>query len=131
MAMVKGTVIKTLDYSDMGAMHSNPAQRNNVQSIDASGAAVIERGKNVILLNHATQITATIADASYNPGLVVFKQTSTGTAGHTVTLTIGNFDGTNNKITLNAIEECIAVFFDPYGNGTIIENVGSVALAAV
>lgn len=131
MAMVAGTVIKNLDRSEMDAMYGNPAERKNVQSIDSSGAQVIDRYKNVILLNHATQITATIADASYHPGLCLFRQTSSGTAGHTVTLAIGNFDGTNNKITLNAVGESILIFFDPFGNGVIVENIGAVALAAV
>jgi hypothetical protein len=83
-------------------------------------------------INHATVVVAaTIADAKAHQGsLFVVKNTSaSGTAAHTLTLTVGTFDGTNDVATLNAPNECLAVWFDSAGNGTIIENVGSVALS--
>jgi hypothetical protein len=82
-------------------------------------------------LNHATvAVAATVATSVNHPGLFVAKDTSaSGTAAHTVTLTAGTFDGTNNVATFNAPNECLAVYFDSAGNGTIIENVGSVALS--
>lgn len=131
MATVPGTVVKNLDRSILQAQAEDPGARGNVQSIDASGAQVIDRYKNDVLLNNATKITATIADASYNPGLVHFKQTSSGTAGHTVTIAIGSFDGTNNTATFNAAGETLLVYFDQFGNGKIVENIGSVGLSAV
>ena len=88
----------------------------------------------VIELNHAsTVINITgMHGVDYAGQMVVITDTSaSGTAAHTVTLTTGTFDGTNNKVTLNAPKECIMVFFDSAGNGTIMENVGSVALASV
>ncbi len=83
-------------------------------------------------LNHATVVVAaTIADAAAHSGkLFVVKDTSaSGTAAHTLTLTSGTFDGTNTIATLNAPNEALAVWFDSAGNGTIIENVGTVALS--
>jgi len=102
-----------------------------VQELTASGAVTAYTQS--VELNHATvAVEATIADLAAHPGLLVIKDTSaSGTAAHTVTATAGTFDGTNNKVTLNAPNECIMVYIDSAGNGTIVENVGSVALASV
>ena len=98
-----------------------------VQELTASG--VVNRGVNALELNHAsTSIAATIADPTYHQILCV-KQIDAGTAGHTVVLTSGTWDGTNDTITLDADLECIIVIFDSAGDGTIIENVGSVSLS--
>ena len=62
--------------------------------------------------------------------LVIIKNTSaSGTQAHTVTLSQGTWDGSNTVVTLNAANECIMCMFDMAGNGTIVENVGSVALS--
>lgn len=100
-----------------------------VQELTATGA--VTAGIQSVELNHASVvIAATIADAANHQGLFVVKDTSaTGTAAHTLTLTAGTFDGTNNVATLNALNECLIVYFDSAGNGTIVENVGSVALS--
>jgi len=102
-----------------------------VQELTASGA--VTPGVQSVELNHAsTAVAATIADAANHQGLFIVKDTSaSGTAAHTLTLTSGTFDGTNNKATLNAPKEALVVYFDSAGNGTIVENVGSVALASV
>lgn len=100
------------------------------QELTASGA--VRAGVSSVELNHATAaIAATIADSKAHQGkLFVVKDTSaSGTAAHTLTLTAGTFDGTNNVATLNAPNEALAVWFDSSGDGTIIENVGSVALS--
>ena len=100
-----------------------------VQQLTASGA--VTAGVQSVELSHATvAIAATIASAVNHPGLFVVKNTSaSGTAAHTLTLTAGTWNGTNNVATLNAPGECIAVYFDSAGNGTVLENVGSVALS--
>jgi len=105
--------------------------RAGVQELTESGA--VTAGKNSVELNHATVvIAATIADLADHPGFLIIKDTSaSGTAAHTVTAASGTFDGTNNKVTLNAGKECIVLWIDSSGNGTIVENVGSVALATV
>ena len=62
--------------------------------------------------------------------VVIIKNTSaSGTQAHTVTLSQGTWDGSNTVVTLNAANECIICVFDSAGNGTIVENVGSVALS--
>lgn len=94
-----------------------------------AGAQTVAAGIQSLEFANATQITSTIADASNHQGLFVVKQTSSGTAGHTLTLTAGTFNGTNNVATLNAVNECLVVYFDSAGDGTIVENVGSVALS--
>jgi len=108
---------------------NTPSKPLAVQELTVSGA--VTAGVNSIELNHATvAIAATIADLANHQGLLVIKDTSaTGTAAHTVTATVGTFDGTNNVVTLNTLNECIAVFVDSAGNGTIFNNTGSVALS--
>ena len=116
-----------------------------VGSVTADGAATLDSpvsqeltetgaitpGAESIELNHATVvIAATIADAKEHTGLFMEVNTSaSGTAAHTVTLTSGTWNGTNNVVTLNAPKEAIIVWFDSAGNGTIVENVGTVALS--
>jgi hypothetical protein len=99
------------------------------QELTATGA--VNPGVKSVELNHATVVVeATIADAANHQGLFVAKDTSaSGTAAHTLTLTSGTFDGTNNVATFNAPNEALVVWFDSAGNGTIVENVGSVALS--
>lgn len=101
------------------------------QELTATGA--VDAGAARVELNHATvAIAATIADAVDHPGLFVVANTSaSGTAAHTLTLTNGTFDGTNNTATLDAPAEQLVVAFDENGDGTIIANIGAVALSSV
>lgn len=105
------------------------AGRGNMQELTVSGT--VTPGINAIELSHATVVVAaTIADLANHKGLLVIKNTSaSGTAAHTVTATAGTFDGTNDVVTLNAPKECIILWIDSAGNGTIVENVGGVALS--
>jgi len=105
------------------------AQSNTSYELTASGA--IPAGVKSVELNHATVIVAsTIASSQDHEGLFMVVDTSaSGTAAHTCTLTAGTWDGTNTIVTLNAPKEAIIVWFDSAGNGTIVENVGSVALS--
>lgn len=99
------------------------------QELTVSGA--VTAGVQTVELNHASVvIAATIANANAHQGLFVVKDTSaTGTAAHTLTLTAGTFNGTNNIATFNARDECLVVYFDSTGRGTIVVNVGAVALS--
>jgi hypothetical protein len=105
------------------------AGRGNTQELTASGA--VTPGVNAVELNHATVVVAaTIADLANHKGLLVIKDTSaSGTAAHTVTAAAGTFDGTNDVVTLNAPKDCIVLWIDSAGNGTIVENVGAVVLS--
>lgn len=100
-----------------------------VQELTASGE--VTPGIQSLELNHATVvIEATIADAAAHPGLMVIKDTSaSGTAAHTVTLTVGTFDGSATVATFNARDEMLVVYFDSAGRGQVIANVGAVGLA--
>jgi len=100
----------------------------NVQILTASAA--VKAGINMLELDHdSTAIAATIADSKNHQILMVKDTSDAGTTSHTVTLTSGTWDGTNTIITLDAPKEAIIVCFDSEGDGTIIENVGSVALS--
>lgn len=101
------------------------------QELTVSGA--VTPGIRHIELNHATVIVAaTIASADLHTGILIVEDTSaSGTAAHTLTLTGGTFDGTNNTATLNAPAELLVCFIDGDGNGTIIQNTGAVALSSV
>ena len=100
-----------------------------VQELTATAA--VTAGVQSLELNHAsTIIAATIASTLNHPGLFVVKDTSaTGTAAHTVTITTGTWNGTNKIITLNALNEALVVYFDSAGNGSILVNLGAVALS--
>ena len=88
-----------------------------------------------IELNHAsTPVLITgLHGVDYAGQIVIIKDTSaSGTAAHAVTLTTGTFNAANNnKVTLNAPDEMIAVYFDSAGSGEVLVNYGSVALATV
>lgn len=123
----------TLDGTDVTASAAEINRAADVsarvQELTASGA--VTAGVQSIELNHAsTPIAATIANLANHPGLLVIKDTSaTGTAGHTVTLTAGTFDGTNTVATLNARDEMLVVYVDSAGRGQVVANVGSVGLS--
>ena len=120
----KGTINATTGFQKNGqTIHGA------VQELTATGA--VTAGMQSVELNHAsTIIAATIADAADHGGFFYVVNTSaSGTAAHTLTLTSGTFDGTNNVATLNAPAESLLVFFDSSGNGRIILNTGSVALS--
>ena len=100
----------------------------NAEEHTVSGA--VTPGVSSIELNHATTaVEVTIATLVAHEGILHIKDTGTGTEAHTVTATAGTFDGTNNVLTLNAHDDCIVLWIDSAGNGTILENVGSVVLS--
>lgn len=138
--LTAGDVIKVVNTADLvsydvvvssvtAAGAATVAEKSKSQELTESGAVL--PGVQSVELNHATVVVAaTIADAADHTGLFVVKDTSaSGTAAHTLTLTSGTFDGTNNVATLNAPKECLIVWFDSDGNGTIVENVGTVGLS--
>lgn len=94
-------------------------------------AAIPDTVRVIELKHNTTAIEKTIASmVPYAGKFVVVKDTSaSGTAAHKVTITTGTWDGTNKVVTLNAPGEFICVFVDSAGNGTVVANVGSVALS--
>lgn len=115
--------------SETIVVDANGKVKGIVQELTATG--VVTAGVQSVELNHATVVAAaTIADATNHEGLFIVKNTSaSGTAAHTLTLTSGTFNGAADVATLNAPNECLIVYFDSAGNGTIVENVGTVGLS--
>jgi len=134
--ILDGATVTTAELNILDGVTATAAELNNaadvsarVQELTATGA--VTAGVQSVELNHATVVAAaTIADAVNHQGLFIVKNTSaSGTAAHTLTLTAGTFDGTNNVATLDAPDEALVVYFDSAGNGTVVENVGSVTLS--
>lgn len=83
----------------------------------------------VELNNSSAAIAATIAAPAKGRYLII-TQTDSGTEGHTVTITSGTYDGTNNIATFNAQYETLVLFGVGDDRFIIIENVGSVGLSS-
>ena len=118
------------------AIDATAAEINNVADVSArvqelTATGNVTAGVQSVELSHAsTLIAATIAASTNHEGLLIVKNTSSGgTAAHTLTLNAVTYNGTNNVATLNAPNEALIVYIDSAGNGTIIENVGTVALS--
>ena len=113
---------------EQGQAQAGDGSGADIQTLTATGV-VLDNAK-ILELNHATVVIAATMDAAKHQGLFIIRDTSaSGTAAHTVTLTNGTFNGTNNVATLNAPGEALIVFFDSSGKGQIIENTGSVGLS--
>lgn len=122
-------IVNTTVVTSVTAGGAATVAENKSYELTASGA--IPGGASSVELNHiSVAVVTTIASALDHAGLFMVVNTSaSGTAAHTVTITTGTWDGTNKVVTLNAPKEAIIVWFDSAGNGTIVENVGTVALS--
>jgi len=116
-------------YVDTEIATCTTITRADAQTMIASGS--VTPAKNAIYLNHiSSAVAATIADLKNHVGLLVIKNISaSGSAAHTVTVTTGTLDGANKVATLDAGKECLVLWIDPAGNGTIVANVGTVVLS--
>jgi hypothetical protein len=81
-----------------------------------------------VRLNSTTKIEATLTKPTTGQFLVI-TQIDAGTAGHTVTLASGTFNGTNTIATFNAAAETLVLFGVSESRFVIIENIGSVGLS--
>lgn len=101
--------------------------RRKRQDLLASGA--ISDYVELVRLNHASvAIAATIAKPA--PGrFLVITQVDAGTAGHTVTLTAGTFDGTNDVATFDAAGETLVLYGVSESRFVVVENLGTVAFS--
>jgi len=122
-----------INGTEVGA---SAAEMNKSSDLSSNTAEYTESGAipatvQNIELNHATVAAEmTIADLADHQGMVTIKNTSaSGTVSHTITLAAGTFNGSNDVVTLDAGGEFIAIWVDSSGNGSVIENVGSVALS--
>lgn len=100
-----------------------------VQRFTASGAAI--PGESVIEVDHISVAAAVTLLVVPNTLLIIKNNSASGTAGHTVTLTGGTYNGTNTIATfaVAANNQQLAVYFDSKGAGQILSNVGTVALS--
>lgn len=119
----------TVEAMGMTTQLDTQAAAVTAAAYTATGA--IAEADNVVDLNHSsTKIEATIA--APRPGrILVITQIDSGTEGHTVTLTAGTFDGTNNTATLNAQYEALVLLGISTKRFLILKNYGSVALSDV
>ena len=88
----------------------------------------VKRPTSFMHLNNTTKIEIVI-DAPKVGWLLVISQKDAGTAGHTVTLTAGDYDGSNAIATFNAAEETLVLLGVSATRFVILENIGSVALS--
>jgi len=121
----------TLSIEEGGVLEFDGALLTTTAAQELTASGAVTAGVQSVELNDtAAIVAATIADAANHQGLFVVKNTSaSGTRAHALTLTAGTFDGTNNVATLDAPNECLVVYFDSAGNGTIVVNVGTVGVA--
>ena len=96
------------------------------QELTASGA--VNAGVACLRLNHSSVVIAATMNALAHPGYFSVVDMA-GTQSNTVTLSNGTWNGTATIATLNAAAEALIVFFDENGRGTIVSNIGSVALS--
>lgn len=114
------------------AAEINNAADASARTLALTASAAIGVGVQSVLLNHATvAIAATIADAANHQGIFHAKAVTEPGAGqdHTLTLTAGTFNGTNNVATFADALDALIVYFDENGAGSILANIGSVALS--
>lgn len=99
-----------------------------ILNVTATANATIPLDTSYVQLNSTTKIEATIAAPTAGRFLVI-TQADAGTAGHTVTCTAGDFDGTNAIATFNAAEETLVLLGVSATRFVVVENIGSVALS--
>jgi hypothetical protein len=129
-----GTVnIGTLQLAG-AAMGATAAEINRAADISSyvlelTATAAVPSTVRVLELNHATVVIAATYTVVPNTLFIVKDTSATGTAAHTLTLSGGTFNGTNTVATLNARDEALVIWFDSAGRGSVIVNLGSVALS--
>jgi hypothetical protein len=124
--MLAGTLMKATAQELINAADVS----GRTEELTSSGA--VTAGIQSTELNHtSTAIAATIANSNTHQGLYHVKATTEPAGGqdHTLTLTSGTFNGSNNVATFADINDALLVYFDSNGAGTIIENVGTVSLS--
>ena len=114
------------------AAELNSAADVSGRTLAITASAAVPAGVQSLLMNHASvTIAATIASAANHQGIFHVKTVTEpgGGADHTLTLTAGTFNGTNNVATFADALDALIVYFDENGAGSILANIGSVALS--
>ena len=87
------------------------------------GGGAVMPGLKVVEFDSTTARAATIADFVNHQGIFMVRCVTAPSSGsHTLTLTSGTFDGTNNVASLDAVSDQLVVAVDPAGNGVVITN---------
>ena len=116
------------DWRGVGALDVMSRAPNEVaQALTASGA--IDSDAHFVTLNSTTPLIAATITAPAAGRRLVITQIDAGTAGHTVTLAAGTFDGTNDVATFNAAGETLVLYGVSATRFVIVENIGSVAFS--
>lgn len=98
------------------------------QAMTASGA--IRDDAQFVTLSSTTPLIAATIAAPRAGRFLVISQIDGGTAGHTVTLAAGTFDGTNEIATLDAAGETLVLYGVSATRFVIVENIGAVGLSS-
>ena len=101
----------------------------NLSATELTASAAIPGNVSYVELNNSGGVIAATIAAPKAGRFLVITQTDAGTQGHTVTCTLGDFDGTNAIATFNAAEETLVLFGVSATRFVIVENIGSVALS--
>lgn len=103
-----------------------------IQALTATATVTVKHG--LLTLNHiSTPIVATIAAPTAATYLTIHNLSASGNVAHTVKLTSGTWDGTNNTATFNfttAAGQTLTVVGVSATRYVIISNVGTVALSS-
>jgi hypothetical protein len=124
------TFAKQLNQDVIGhPIYDRATERQKVQLVTATANGAINEYAELVQLSSTTPlIAATIAKP--RPGrFLVITQVDGGTAGHTVTLAAGTFDGTNDVATFNAAAESLVLYGVSDTRFLIVENLGAVAFS--
>lgn len=129
-----GPVVSTNGFSGGLASGATDAEINAVADkssyvLELTASGAVPSTVTRLELNHASTIIAATYTVVPNTLFMVKDTSATGTIAHTLTLTGGTFNGTNTVATLNLRDEALFVWFDSAGRGSVIANVGSVALS--
>ena len=93
----------------------------------ASGA--IAADVSFVTLDSTTPACAMTIAAPAAGRLLVIRQKDSGTAGHTVTLSAGTYDGSYTIATFNALDETLVLFGVSATRFLVVANIGSVGLS--
>lgn len=102
---------------------------NLIPKVITAASTMVKRPTSFLHLNNSSAAIAVTIDAPKPGWLLVISQKDSGTQGHTVTLTAGTFDGTNDVATFNAANETLVLLGVSATRFVIIENIGSVGLS--
>lgn len=117
-----GLVIKNSDEVGLYTLNLTPLVVTGARSLSGRPTSFLQ-------LNNSSASIAVTIDAPKPGWLLVINQKDSGTEGHTVTLTSGTFDGTNDVATLNALGETLVLVGVSTTRFVIVENIGSVGLS--